>query len=408
MNTPTHFLFIFFTVASSITFGNSNGPGWGINSVSSKISTKAENSSRALESTSRASSHLESILMINCNTTSFDIFLVLDSSASIGGSGFDRTVAWASDFSRLFGDESFEGTRLGIIQFALRAFLIQDLTNNNVNFTNSVNRMEFLCGISNRNRCIHDRPCVGTTNSFGCQTAIGDGLELAYERLVGTSGGTRTTDQFVRSVIVLLTDGFWNVGVDPRSVVPEIHRNNITVIAIGVGRGVNIDFLRSLATEGPVNNTDANVIITNSFSELNNTLTQLRETICSVILVPQEPSPQPPPPPIPVPAPIVPPTNIYVYSPLLLIPILLGFIAYKAWHKNPEPVPQPDPQNIPIIVVQPPPEALRFDAEIGASGAPPAGPNRPKFTPASRITPTIFNGNTGNNRTFITASGSSQ
>lgn len=325
-----------------------------------------------------------------CNRTSFDIVLVIDGSSSIGNTGFVKTREWAVDFGELF--MQFPDSKIGLVQFSTRAYLTQPLTSNKNIFLDSASNMEFLCRLPNVGKCLHDIKCFGS-NSIGCQTATGDGLQLAFETF---SSANFKTEKFKKDIIVVLTDGRWNIGRDPVEVLPEIFRSNVTVIAVGVGVGVNRELVRTLASPGPVNDTDRYFILSGTFEELNETLGFLHDTICTFVPIPPDPEESPP---EPNPGTESNPTpsgdDPFSFIPFIVFAIVVGAIALILRPKKKIVTPVP-PTEFPEITVIPPVSAVSppMDSDLAASGAPPAGPNRPYFNPASRITPSKFNGRT--------------
>ena len=318
-------------------------------------------------------------ISVICNQTSFDIVLVTDSSGSLRPEGFESLRNWVQDFRNLFENEL---VRLGLVQYALRAYMFQELTNSRQDFAETAENFEWLCEEPDTRYCMMNRPCVFDNTTFACQTATGDGMQLAREMLVN-----ETRDDFTRKFMIVITDGFWNVGVSPYLLKDDIQQDNITIIAIGVGPYLNEPSIAALATPGPVNDTNRYVIVSETFSQLNETLEKTRELICSTVVIPIV---------IPPPDAVIISENIWLYSPFLLIPILAAIVAaflLKKKPKKPLLVPEPEPiPEVPITVLPPMPETgLTLDTDIGASGAPPIEPNRPRYHPASRVTPGTFN-----------------
>ena len=104
-------------------------------------------------------------------------------------------------------------------------------------------------------------------------TATGIAIEVAHQQ--GFSNSRRSLG--VPSVMMVLTDGENNVGIEPSMTARVAIDDGIRIIAVGIGNGRNLSELNSLAS-GP-----DSVFEIDSFSQtdFNNIIQQLTETACS-------------------------------------------------------------------------------------------------------------------------------
>ncbi len=133
-----------------------------------------------------------------------DVFICIDTSGSMAAADILPTRAAAAlAAARAFIDESPRGTRIGLISFAAGASLIQPLSSDHTAVENALASIP---------------PPNGGT-------AIGDALRLAATEF--PPKGHR--------LIVLVTDGVNNMGVDPQQVSEWLGTQHIPVYTIGIG-----------------------------------------------------------------------------------------------------------------------------------------------------------------------------
>lgn len=132
------------------------------------------------------------------------VFICIDTSGSMASTDVAPTrAAAAADAASTFIRESPAGVRIGLIAFASQAAVVQPLSSDHEAVLQSVAQLPAPNGA----------------------TAIGDALQLAEENL--PPAGHR--------VIVLITDGVSNTGVDPQSVATDLGAQHIPVYTIGIG-----------------------------------------------------------------------------------------------------------------------------------------------------------------------------
>lgn len=347
--------------------------------------------------------------------TSTDIIVVTDGSSSINYSGHLRLREWVLQLPYFF-EMGPENVNIGLVAFSTRPYLIQPLTSNSTIFNNTVfHDLDWLCPRLNAPRCRNDIKCY-YGNSHGCQTGIGIGMEMAYDMLLNS---TRLHNEYTNQVIIVITDGRWNIGTPPTQVINtyntifnDINAKQVLRIFITVGPRINTPNIISYASPGPVNDTQRFIISSNSFEELNNTIPFMINRVCESGVVPPVIPPTITPPP-PSPSPIVSdglPLALLIGAPigavaaLAAIPLLIR--GKKLEKVEQEELIEPDVIESAVVIDPPPPLILpNMDTDAGAVGAPPAPPNRPLYAPASRAYVSAsgkFSGNSTNKPpTFI-------
>ncbi len=132
------------------------------------------------------------------------VFICIDTSGSMAAGDVAPTRAAAAlAAARAFIEESSPGTRIGIIAFSSGASMIQPLSSDH-------SQVE---------------AALAAVPSPSGATAIGDALRLAAASF--PSGGHR--------LVILVTDGVSNVGVDPEHVAEWLGTQKIPVYTIGIG-----------------------------------------------------------------------------------------------------------------------------------------------------------------------------
>ena len=320
----------------------------------------------------------------NMCRTSTDIVVVTDGSLSIGENGHIRLKEWVLQLPLLF-EMGPENVNIGLVAFSTHAYKIQPLTSSATTFNNTVYYdLDWLCPEFNTLRCPADVPCY-SSNSYTCQTGTGIGMEMAYQML---RNSTRINDEYTNQVMIIITDGYWNLGIPPIEVISNHNDMNVTRVVITVGSNINHFNALSYASSGPANDTERFLINSNNFEELNDTLPYMLRTVCEtgVVVPPVEPPPEIIDPP---PAEIV--GNDFPLAALAAVPVVaaLAAIPFLLRGKKPPPVveleEEPEMMESPIIMESMPAFIEpNMDTDTGAIGAPPAPPNRPLYAPASR------------------------
>jgi len=133
-----------------------------------------------------------------------DVFICIDTSGSMASTDVTPTrAAAAQDAARAFIDEAPSGVRIGLITFSGNAELVAPLTANKETIRAAVDEIP---------------PPNGAT-------AIGDALELAASNFPVTG----------HRVVILITDGVNNTGVDPQEMADYLGAHHIPVYTIGIG-----------------------------------------------------------------------------------------------------------------------------------------------------------------------------
>ncbi len=132
------------------------------------------------------------------------VFICIDTSGSMASSDVTPTRAQAAKgAAAAFIDESAPGTKIGIIAFSGTAGIVQPLSTDHRQVASSLDELPLPNGA----------------------TAIGDALKLAAENL--PDGGHR--------VVILITDGVNNAGVDPLEIARWLGAHRIPVYTVGIG-----------------------------------------------------------------------------------------------------------------------------------------------------------------------------
>jgi Ca-activated chloride channel family protein len=132
------------------------------------------------------------------------VFICIDTSGSMAATDVIPTrFAAALDAARAFIEESPRGTRIGLIAFSTGASIIQPLSTDHA-------RVE---------------SALAQVPPPGGATAIGDALRLAATQM----------PSFGHRLIVLVTDGVSNMGVDPQQMAEWLGTQHIPVYTVGIG-----------------------------------------------------------------------------------------------------------------------------------------------------------------------------
>lgn len=162
-----------------------------------------------------------------------NVVLCIDTSGSMTATDVAPTRADAAKAAaRAFVSEVPNGTKIAIVAFSTGAELVQGLTSDRQQISDAIDRIPLPNGA----------------------TAIGDALSLAAQQL--PDRGHR--------VVVLITDGVNNRGVDPSEVAQFLASRHVPIYTIGIGTNdsgevipgtnqpatIDEDALRALAQEG--------------------------------------------------------------------------------------------------------------------------------------------------------------
>jgi Ca-activated chloride channel homolog len=132
------------------------------------------------------------------------VFVCIDTSGSMASTDVMPTRADAAKAAaRAFIGETPPGTKIGIIAFAAGAAIVQPLSADHQQVSDSLDQLPLPNGA----------------------TAIGDALQLAAQNL--PAHGHR--------VVILITDGVNNAGVDPLEVAQYLGAHRVPVYTVGIG-----------------------------------------------------------------------------------------------------------------------------------------------------------------------------
>lgn len=156
-----------------------------------------------------------------------NIVMSIDVSGSMGDLFREKTkLDWAKDAAKYLVLKSRDRDFIGIVGFSDEAFVIHDIVK-----INSNTRLTLIDAIDELVE--------------GGNTNIGDGLlkslKLLSKDYIKTNGYPR--------VIILLTNGRHNTGINPIKILPQLKDEGIKVYTIGLGEDVNRDLLIKIAKE---------------------------------------------------------------------------------------------------------------------------------------------------------------
>ena len=188
-----------------------------------------------------------------------DILFLLDTSGSLSSYDFNEEKRFIVNLLNEIS-VSFESTRVEVIPFGADAG----------RYINQISEPH-----NTKNKCsFNEKFNVLYQSIYGWMTNMKQAFELAYQVCFGTySGGKRLSVSALRTVVILLTDGYWNwPWNDPSPVAraQQLYNADVEVIAIGVGY-VNFPALQTL-----VKNPSQQAFYLNNFDEFAELATYIR------------------------------------------------------------------------------------------------------------------------------------
>ena len=165
-----------------------------------------------------------------------DILFLLDTSGSVSNYGFEAEKEFVINFLSTI-TVSFEEARVEVIPFGNTASLYID----------GVSKPS-----SDKDKCDLIQKLKQMRHSYGWATNTKGAFQLAYDVCLGKySGQKRGPLNKVRTVVILITDGYWNWPFNDPSPIPiaqSLLAANVEVFAIGVGY-VNLPALQELVKD---------------------------------------------------------------------------------------------------------------------------------------------------------------
>ena len=182
-----------------------------------------------------------------------DIAFLVDSSGSIGRKDYVKVKQFVAEFAKNF-DISPSGSRAAVILYSngARTEIFLGEHSNWDAFNNAVLDLDHQRGL----------------------TRIDLALQLAYRDIFGPGGSAR---RGVQKIAVVLTDGKQTVTSDAQSLdlaSAPLRKEGVYIFAMGIGKEVDRKELR-LMTE-----TDADVLVADSFDDLRNRVDKLGKSAC--------------------------------------------------------------------------------------------------------------------------------
>ena len=165
-----------------------------------------------------------------------DILFLLDTSGSVSNYGFEAEKEFVINFLSAI-TVSFEEARVEVIPFSNTASLYID-------------------GVSkpslDKDKCDLIQKLKQMPRSYGWATNTKGAFQLAYDVCLGKySSQKRGPLNKVKTVVILITDGYWNYPFNDPSPIPiaqSLLAANVEVFAIGVG-SVNMPALQELVKD---------------------------------------------------------------------------------------------------------------------------------------------------------------
>ena len=189
------------------------------------------------------------------NNSRSDIIFMLDLSGSVSNYGFYTEKKFVNS---LLSEISVQpiASRVGVITFEQSAAKRIDYIDYN--------------GLD-KNKCTFSKEFRGIKHAYGPATNMAAAFQRAKDLLTSarSNGNLR---QNVNTVIVLLTDGWWNLGGSPKNIADSLRSSNsffAEVISVGVGYASRWQ-LKEIA------GTDSNVIMARSFTQFEELATKIR------------------------------------------------------------------------------------------------------------------------------------
>jgi Mg-chelatase subunit ChlD len=163
-------------------------------------------------------------LFVDCGTVA-DIIFTLDSSGSVGKANFDKMLGFVKTLVKGF-NVGQNNIRIGLQTFSNRATVQFNLNKytDKAAVMNALNHIPY--------------------NSGGTNT--GTALRTMYSKMFTQANGDRPG---VPNIGIVLTDGRSNNPPDTNKEAANLHKHNINVFSVGIGKGVDNKELGTIATD---------------------------------------------------------------------------------------------------------------------------------------------------------------
>ena len=159
-----------------------------------------------------------------CNDKPADIYFVMDASSSIGRQNYKKQKHFIVNLMRQF-DIGEDKTRVGVIPFSNSFNVAVPLGSAN--------------DINSLSKAIHNVPYT----RGGTHTASA----LKYVKNFGFSAGIARKD--AAQIVIVLTDGYSRDPISTKQEAQKLHDAGIYTFVIGIGNGIDMEELRSIASD---------------------------------------------------------------------------------------------------------------------------------------------------------------
>ncbi|XP_008944208.1 PREDICTED: collagen alpha-1(XXII) chain-like, partial [Merops nubicus] len=193
-----------------------------------------------------------------CKNVHYDLVFILDASSSVGKEDFEKVRQWVSNLVETF-EIGPEKTRVGVVRYSDRP------------------TTEFHLGKYRTREEIKD--AARKIHYYGGNTNTGDALRYINTYSFSKEAGGRLSDQTVKKVAILLTDGRSQDHVlDPAT---AAHQAGIRIFAVGVGEALKEE-LDEIASEPK----SAHVFHVSDYNAIDKIRGKLRRRLCENVLCP--------------------------------------------------------------------------------------------------------------------------
>ncbi|CAG2243892.1 unnamed protein product [Mytilus edulis] len=188
-----------------------------------------------------------------CNDKPADIYFVMDSSSSIGRQNYKKQKSFLVNLVRKF-DIGSDKTRVGVIPFS-----------NDYRVAVPLGLINDIGGLS---KAIHNIPYT----RGGTHTAAA----LKYVKNFGFASGT--SRQNAAQIVIVLTDGYSRDPESTKHEAKKLHDAGINTFVIGIGDGIDMEELRSIASEP----NDKHLFLVDDFNALDSIKDLLVSRACDI------------------------------------------------------------------------------------------------------------------------------